>query len=1126
MPTQGPDIINGTGGDDIINGKGGDDVIHGLGGDDQINGGSDNDTIYGDDGDDQISGGSGNDALYGGTGNDILIGGSGEDTAYINADGANGIGSHNGGTLTVTTVDGQDQLTQIEHIHFNNGTVDIVNGNAHAFLGADSISIDQAGTGPDGLNALANDFDIDDTMTLTDIDSVNLSTDGSIGSALAGQYGSLTLNADGSYSYTADGSTVSLGVGESVTDVFSYTVNSGGTNSTQTISIVINGLNDGPSITSSVDSATYNDTQANDVFSNHTGTLTASDPDTNDTLTFGATGAAADNSQGGYDMSVAGSYGTLYINSSTGAYVYIPSDSAMEHLKTTVSDSFTFTVDDGHGGSDTQSFVVTVNGVNDKPTLNAIPGMTYTDTAADDTFATQSGNLHGGDRDRDTLTAHVAGETTDNSQSGFNHSVAGTYGTLYFNDTTGAYEYIPTDGAIEGLKTTASDTFSFTVSDGTLSSNAQVLTVTLNGANDTPDIAVGAPSNELTEAGGVANGTAGTAGATASTTLTDRDTGDVASFDTAALTTGGWVDDGGGVWHKVGTYGTASLDTATGVVTYSLDDNDTDTQGLQTGQTVHDIFSLPITDGSATNSANVDFTINGANDAAVVGGTVTGTATEASGVANGTAGSNATGTATDTDVDNAANSFQAVGTPQFSDNSYGTWTVTAGGDWVFNVVESDSTVQALNVGQSVTDTFTIHTADGTAQVITVTIQGANDAAVVTGSTSSSVTESDGVSGSPNASGQVFSADVDNDSLFQAVASPTATDNGYGTYTVDASGNWSFTLDDSNLTVQAQNDGDVLTETFTVLTTDGTEQVITISINGQNELATGTGGNDFITGTIYGDTMSGLAGNDTYVINNTADKIVENANDGQDTAQTSVSYTIGANVEDLLMSGHGNIDGTGNGLDNLIVGNSGANVLSGLGGDDVIKGGSGADTLLGGAGDDNMDGGLGVDTASYAGASGPVTVSLALSGFQDTVNDGFDKLANIENLTGSAFGDSLTGSSVKNAITGGGGADTLAGGGGTDTFVYTAASDSAFGSADTITDLTNSEHIDLSAIATDFTIVGSFTGTAHQITLSYNGGTHITTIAIDMNGDGDASDAGDMQILVNGDHHTFTNFIGV
>ncbi len=119
-------------------------------------------------------------------------------------------------------------------------------------------------------------------------------------------------------------------MGESAVDVYTYTVHSNGQDFTQTLTITINGTNDNPDITSSATSATYTDTQNNDTFNTFTGSLTASDVDAHDTLTYGATGATANVSQSGFDMAVAGTYGTLYINSTTGAYEYIPSDAAME----------------------------------------------------------------------------------------------------------------------------------------------------------------------------------------------------------------------------------------------------------------------------------------------------------------------------------------------------------------------------------------------------------------------------------------------------------------------------------------------------------------------------------------------------------------------------------------------------------------------------------------------------------------------------------------------------------------------------------------------------------------------------------------------------------------------------
>src|SRR5205814_4079728 len=112
-----------------------------------------------------------------------------------------------------------------------------------------------------------------------------------------------------------------------------------------------------------------------------------------------------------------------------------------------------------------------------------------------------------------------------------------------------------------------------------------------------------------------------------------------------------------------------------------------------------------------------------------------------SGVANGTPGTpTASGTLTDTDVDNAANSFQAVAAGTASTDGFGTYAMTAGGTWTYTLDNSNAAVQALNVGGTLTDHITVQTIDGTSQVVTITINGTNDAAVISGTTIGAVTE--------------------------------------------------------------------------------------------------------------------------------------------------------------------------------------------------------------------------------------------------------------------------------------------------------------------------------------------------------------------------------------------------
>ncbi|NJO74169.1 MAG: calcium-binding protein [Leptolyngbyaceae cyanobacterium RM1_406_9] len=204
-------------------------------------------------------------------------------------------------------------------------------------------------------------------------------------------------------------------------------------------------------------------------------------------------------------------------------------------------------------------------------------------------------------------------------------------------------------------------------------------------------------------------------------------------------------------------------------------------------------------------------------------------------------------------------------------------------------------------------------------------------------------------------------------------------------------------------------------------------------NELNNTIIGNSGNNILDGGLGADVLRGGTGNDTYMVDNVGDVVVESANEGTDTVNASVSFTLGTGLENLTLTGTGNINGTSNESVNTIIGNSGNNTLSGGGQDDVLVGGAGNDILDGGTGNDNMTGGVG-DDLYFVDAVGDVVIEAANEGI-DTVNAsiGFLLAENFENLTLTGNGNiNGTGNDVANTITGNSGSNTLIGGGGNDT----------------------------------------------------------------------------------------------
>ena len=337
--------------------------------------------------------------------------------------------------------------------------------------------------------------------------------------------------------------------------------------------------------------------------------------------------------------------------------------------------------------------IITVPPPPEPPSLTVATGPTEIDTVAFDDFTATSGTFAASSSNSGaTLTYGISGGTAGSTVLGgvtYDLSRAGSYGTLYVNSTTGAYTFVPDSGAINALTATTTESFTVTVSDGTLSAS-QTFTITINGAND----------------------------------------------------------------------------------------------------------------------------------AAIISGTTTGSVIEAGGVANATPGTpTATGTLTDTDVDNPPNTFTAVSSPTPSAGGYGTFTMTAAGVWTYTLNNANSAVQALNVGGTLTDTFTVTTVDGTAKVVTITITGSNDTPTANGDVLSAPQGASEDSALTIAAGTLLANDTDPDTGdHSTIVSVTGT---------SAKGA-AVTLSDSDIiydpthaaALQALRAGATTTDTFTYTIDDG------------------------------------------------------------------------------------------------------------------------------------------------------------------------------------------------------------------------------------------------------------------------------------------------------------------
>ena len=483
--SRGDDLLVGGVGNDRLYGNKGNDKLVGNGGNDRLDGGKGNDQLFGGDGHDSLKGGKGNDKVLGGAGNDKVEGdkgndvvdggagsdwvdaGSGNDRAiYAMAENLGARDHYDGGSgydiLELRLTHGEFLLASVQkdikdfnaflgrhgHHHgdcdefefksfklevedFEKLVVTLVNAGPTAVADAGAIDEDHVLLGS-GL--LANDTDPDHLDVLKVVGSDASSARGAV----------VSVNANGTYSYDPRAvlALQGLQVGESLTDTFRYTIaDIAGARSTATVTITVGGVNDAPDAVN--DTAATNEDQAVTV------AVLANDRDPDDDLTVSAF--------------TQGANGTVARNAD-GTFTYTP------HANFFGTDSFQYTLDDGHGGTDNAAVSITVAPVNDTP-----DAVNDTHSMNEDTVATINVLANDLDVDGDTLSVTAVG--------------AAAHGSVAINaDNT--LKYTPSANFF------GTDSFTYTIDDGnggtdTATVNVAVVNVSEAGKGNVADEVTG-----------------------------------------------------------------------------------------------------------------------------------------------------------------------------------------------------------------------------------------------------------------------------------------------------------------------------------------------------------------------------------------------------------------------------------------------------------------------------------------------------------------------------------------------------------------------------------------------------------------------------------------------------------
>ncbi|MDQ0027475.1 VCBS repeat-containing protein [Variovorax paradoxus] len=623
-------------------------------------------------------------------------------------------------------------------------------------------------------------------LTIADVDQGQSNFTPQASTAGSNGYGSFTLAADGSWTYIANngqGAIQQLGAGESISDSFTA-VSSDGTAS-RVVTVTITGTNDVPVIGGVATGAVSEDASTPNLSTG--GALTIADVDQGQSSFAPQGTTAGSNGYGSFTLASDGSW----------SYTADNSQAAIQQLGAgqSISDSFTAVSSDGTAS---QVVTVTIVGTNDVPVIGGVATGAVSEDASTPNLST-SGALTIAD--------------VDQGQSNFapQANVAGSNGYGSFtlaSDGSWSYAADNSQAAIQqlGAGQSISDSFTAVSSDGTAS---QVVTVTITGTNDVPVIG-GVTSGALSEDASTPN--LSTSGAL---TIADVDAGQ-SNFAPQASTAGG------------NGYGSFTL-ASDGSWSYAADNSQAAIQQLAAGQSISDSFTAVSLDGTASQVVTV--TITGTNDVPVIGGAASGAVSEDASTPNLSTG----GGLTIADVDAGQSNFAPQASTAGS-SGYGSFTLAADGNWIYAADNSQSAIQQLGAGESISDSFTAVSSDGTAsQVVTVTITGTNDVPVIGGVASGAVSE-DASTPNLSASGALTIADIDQGQSSFTAQAGTVGSNGYGSFSLLADGSWSYTADNSQGAIQQLGAGQSINDSFTAVSSDGTaSQVVTVTITGTNDV---------------------------------------------------------------------------------------------------------------------------------------------------------------------------------------------------------------------------------------------------------------------------------------------------